>query len=114
MESGEPSSPNGNISPINGSVSNLADNGKASSSKSAHKTQPFYQIALVIIPAQLAHTVWEPLSISTCRVDENTTERQEREQQASASYEKYAGGGGILIVIMDEFLDEAEFLLSIF
>jgi 26S proteasome regulatory subunit N2 len=78
MESDEPSSPNGNISPINGSISNLADDDKAPSSKSARKAEPFYQISLVITPVQLAHTVWEPLSISACRVDENTTERQER------------------------------------
>jgi hypothetical protein len=44
-------------SPINGSISNLADDDKASSSKSARKAEPFYQISLVITPVQPAHTL---------------------------------------------------------
>jgi hypothetical protein len=34
---------NSNISPINGSISNLAEDGKASSSKSSRKSEPLFE-----------------------------------------------------------------------
>jgi len=40
------SSPNRNISPINHSISNLVDDGKASSSKSPRKRAPLFEILL--------------------------------------------------------------------
>jgi 26S proteasome regulatory subunit N2 len=58
MKSNEPSSLNGNILPINNLISILADNGKASSSKSAQEGEPLFEKLSNfsrVMPVQLAH-----------------------------------------------------------
>jgi 26S proteasome regulatory subunit N2 len=129
MKSDEPSSPNGNISPINGSISNLADDGKASSSKTARKGEPLLEKLpnfSRVTPAQLAHITfpadgrYQPVrAVSTKSPpgaknnSKTATVAPAGSKSATAALglsEKYAGGGGILILV-DEFPDEeAEFV----
>lgn len=130
MKSDEPSSPNGNISPINGSISNLADDSKASSSKTARKGEPLFERLpnfSRVTPAQLAHIIfpadgrYQPVRAVTTKTPPGTKNNSKAaavppagSKSATAALglasEKYAGGGGILILV-DEYPDEeAEFV----
>lgn len=130
MKSDEPSSPNGNISPINGSISNLTEDGKASNSKSTRKGEPSFERLpnfSRVTPAQLAHITfptdgrYQPVRAVSTKTPPGVKNNGKAigivpagSKSATAALglasEKYAGGGGILILV-DEFPDEeAEFV----
>jgi 26S proteasome regulatory subunit N2 len=130
MKSEEPPSPtkHGDISPINGSISNLAEDGKPSSSKSQRKTEPVFEKLpnfSRVTPAQLVHITFPadgryqpvravsakaPPSVKNNKVTVAPAGSKSATAALGLASEKYAGGGGILILV-DEFPnEEAEFV----
>jgi len=126
----EPSSSakHGDISPINGSISNLADDGKPSTSKPMRKSEPSFEKLpnfSRVMPAQLAHITFPadgryqpvravstkaPSSVKNGKATVPPAGSKSATAAIGLSSEKYAGGGGILILV-DEFPDqEAEFI----
>lgn len=116
------------ISPINGSISNLADDGKPSTSKSARKTEPSSEKLpnfSRVMPAQLAHITfpadgrYQPVRAVSTKAMSNAkggkgTVAPAGSKSATAaiglSSEKYAGGGGILILVDESPDQEAELI----
>lgn len=118
----------GDVSPINGSISNLAEDGKPSTSKAgARKSEPSFENLpnfARVMPAQLAHITfpadgrYQPVRAVSANapsgkgVKSGVTPAGSKSATAAIglSSEKYAGGGGILILV-DKFPDqEAEFI----
>jgi 26S proteasome regulatory subunit N2 len=128
--SAEPSSStkHGDISPINGSISNLADDGKPSASKSMRKTEPSFEKLSNfsrVMPAQLAHITfpadgrYQPVRAVSTRAPSSVKNGKATVVPAGSksataaiglSSEKYAGGGGILILVDESPDQEAEFI----
>jgi len=93
----------GDISPISGSISNLAEQGKASTSKSGRKTEPSFerlQNLSRVTPAQLAYVTF-PADGRYQPVRPVSTKPASRTKgyKSSVSTEGFAGVGGILIMI---------------
>lgn len=130
MKAEEPlaSTTHGDISPINGSISNLADDNKPSTSKPARKSEPSFENLpnfSRVVPAQLAHITFPadgryqpvravstkaPSSVKSAKAAIAPAGSKSPTAAIGLSSEKYAGGGGILILV-DEFPDqEAEFI----
>ena len=125
MKSEESPSPmkHGDISLINGSISNLAEDGKLSSSKSPRKTEPSSEtLPNCVTPAQLVHVTfpadgrYQPvraISVKTPSSFKNSkaTVAPAGSKSATAALgpasEKYAGASGILILV-DRFPAEDE------
>ena len=118
----------GDISPINGSISNLADDGKPSTSKSTRKSEPSFERLSNfsrVVPAQLAHITfpsggrYQPVRAVSTKAPSSIKNGKPAIAPAGSksataaiglSSEKYAGGGGILILV-DGFPDqEAEII----
>jgi len=136
MKSEEPSSSteppssakHGDISPINGSISNLADDGKPSTSKLTRKSEPSFEKLpnfSRVMPAQLAHVTFPadgryqpvravstraPSSIKNGKATVAPAGSKSATSAISLSSEKYAGGGGILILVDETPYQEAEFI----
>jgi len=125
----EPSSPtkhSGDISPINGSISNLSDEVKASSSgsKPTKKAEPSYEMLpnfSRVTPAQLAHITFPPdgrfqpvRAVSAQPIPSkggNTVSAGIKSSAAmGVTSVKYAGGGSILILADHRPDEEAEFI----
>lgn len=124
LSSTEPSSSakHGDVSPINGSISNLADDEKPSTSKATRKTEPSFEKLpnfSRVVPAQLAYIMfpadgrYQPVRAISAKVPSNVKNGKATVAPAggksataaiSLSSEK-AGGGGILILV-DEFPDQ--------
>jgi 26S proteasome regulatory subunit N2 len=121
MKADEPSSSStkhGDISPINGSISSLAEEAKAStsSSKPPRKAEPSFEILpnfSRVTPAQLAHIVFPsdgryqpvravstktPASIAGARPPVAAAGSKSPTATLGLVSDKYAGGGGILIL----------------
>jgi 26S proteasome regulatory subunit N2 len=130
MKSEEPSASakHGDISPINGSISNLADESKPSTSKPSRKAEPSFEKLpnfSRVVPAQLAHITfpsdgrYQPVRAVSTKALSNVKGGKAAVTPAGSksataliglSSAKYAGGGGILILV-DQFPDEeAEFI----
>lgn len=126
MNSEEPK--HGDVSPINGSISNLAEDSRPSTSKSgARKNEPSSENLpnfARVMPAQLSHIAfpldsrYQPVRAVSAKAASNKGIKvgvaPAGSKSATAaiglSSEKYAGGGGILI-LTDRFPDqEAEFI----
>lgn len=126
MNSEEPK--HGDVSPINDSISNLAEDGKPSTSKAGtRKNEPLSENLpnfARVMPAQLAHIAfppdsrYQPVRAVSAKASSNKGAKAgvapAGSKSATAaiglSSEKYAGGGGILI-LTDRFPDqEAEFI----
>jgi 26S proteasome regulatory subunit N2 len=119
-----PQSPkHGDISPINGSISNLADDGKPSTSK--RKSEPTSEIVpnfSRVTPAQLAHITfpvdgrYQPVRAVSTRPTTPRNAKSAGPATASTATslglasEKYAGGGGILILTDLRPEEEAEYI----
>jgi len=113
MEVEEPSpAKDGDISPINRSISNLAEE-NSSTSKVARKAEPTFEIRpnfSRVTPAQLAHISFPPEGryqpvrpVSASTVSRVTTPAG---PSTTLTSEKFAGGGGILI--LDDLRPEEE------
>ncbi|KAG6853583.1 hypothetical protein C0991_003107 [Blastosporella zonata] len=114
----QPSTPkDGDVSPINRSIFNLAE--PSTSSKSAKKAEPAFEVRpnfSRVTPAQVAHISFpsdsryqpvRPVSAHT------STERKTGLSQSSAlgaPSEKYAGGGGILLLADLRPEEDSEFI----
>lgn len=120
MNPDEPSSPtkHGDISPINGSISNLADEGKgsASTSKPPRKAEPLSEMLpnmSRVTPAQLAYITfpsegrYQPVRAVSSR---KVPSAHSAPSSLGLTSEKYAGGGGILILADQQPDEEAEFI----
>jgi 26S proteasome regulatory subunit N2 len=130
MKSEEPpaSAKHGDISPINGSVSNLADDNKPSTSKAARKIEPLFEKLpnfSRVMPAQLAHITfpadgrYQPVRAVSTKAPSGVKSGKSAVAPAGSksataaiglSSEKYAGGGGILILVDQSPDQEAEFI----
>jgi 26S proteasome regulatory subunit N2 len=129
MKSDEPSTTkHGDISPINGSISSLADDGKPSTpSKPLRKTEPSFERLpnfSRVTPAQLAHITfptdgrYQPVrTVSSKPVPPVRSGKIVVPPAGSSTTsalglpsEKYAGGGGILILVDQTPDEEAEFI----
>ena len=112
-----PSPRHGDISPINGSISNLADDGKASTSKPPRKTEPSFEVLpnlSRVTPAQLAYITfpdegrYQPVrAVSPAGA---TASKSPSSSTLGLASGKYAGGGGILILADLQPDEEAEFI----
>jgi 26S proteasome regulatory subunit N2 len=113
----------GDISPINGSISNLADDGKASTTKAPRKVEPTSEILpnfSRVTPAQLAHITfpadgrYQPVRAVTTKSVPAKNGKISAAAPPTAGLglasEKYAGGGGILILTDLRPDEEAEFI----
>jgi len=114
----------GDISPINGSISNLAEEGKASaSSLKSRKVEPVSERLpnfSRVTPAQLAYITfpsegrYQPVrAVSSTGVPSaNSTPGSSRSETSALGLapEKYVGGGGILILADQEPEEEAEYI----
>lgn len=106
----------GDVSPINRSISNLPEN--STSSKSAKKAEPAFELRpnfSRVTPAQVAHISFP----SDCRYQPvrplsghpSTDYKTGMSSSSScAASEKYAGGGGILILVDLRPAEESEFI----
>ena len=114
----EPSSKHGDISPINGSISNLADDGKAATSvsKLSRKSEPSFEILpnfSRITPSQLPYITfpsdgrYQPVRVVSSPVGASGKSSDSQNGLASG---KYAGSGGILILADLQPGEEAEFI----
>ena len=129
MKSEEPpaSAKPGDISPISGSISNLADESKPSTSKPARKSEPSFEKLpnfSRVVPAQLAHITfpadgrYQPVrAVSTTTPSSVKSGKaavlpagSKSSTAAIGLSEKYAGGGGILILVDVSPDEEAEFI----
>jgi 26S proteasome regulatory subunit N2 len=130
MKSEEPSASAkpGDISPISGSISNLVDDSKPSTSKPARKSEPSFEKLpnfSRVVPAQLAHITFPADGrYQPVRAVSTTTPSSVKSGKAAVlpagsksptaalglSSEKYAGGGGILILVDVSPDQEAEFI----
>lgn len=104
----------GDISPISGSISNLAEQGKASTSKSGRKTEPSFerlQNYSRVTPAQLAYVTFPPESrYQPVRPVSTKPSTRTKGAKSSVITEGFAGVGGILIMIDQRPDEEAEFI----
>jgi 26S proteasome regulatory subunit N2 len=121
-----PSSPkHGDISPINGSISNFAEDGKLSTSKPTRKAEPTSESLpnfSRVTPAQLAHITFPPdgryqpvRAVTTKSIFPKNTKAQpsltaSTSEALGLPSERYAGGGGILILADMRPEEEAEFI----
>jgi len=112
----EPSSKHGDISPINGSISNLADDGKASTSRLSRKPEPSFEILpnfSRVTPSQLPYVTfpsegrYQPVRMISSTV---STSGKTPNSPHGLAPEKYAGGGGILILADLQPEEETEFI----
>lgn len=117
MEVEEPSpTKDGDISPINRSISNLAEESNASTSKVTRKAEPTYEIRpnfSRVTPAQLAHISFPPESrYQPVRPVSTTTPSRATPTGplTTVTSEKFAGGGGILILRDLRPEEEGEFI----
>lgn len=132
MKSEEPPSPtkHGDISPINGSISSLADDSKPSTPppKPPRKTEPSFERLpnfSRVTPAQLAHITfptegrYQPVRTITSKPTPSSRSGKGAVLPAGVgtataaiglASEKYAGGGGILILVDQRPDEEAEFI----
>ncbi|KAJ7125679.1 D-isomer specific 2-hydroxyacid dehydrogenase [Mycena crocata] len=118
----EPLSPGkdaGDISPINGSISNLAEEGKPSTTKSTKKSEPSFEMLpnlSRVTPAQLAYISFPAEGrFQPVRAVSATPAPPRGGGKASPApvglvSEKYAGGGCILILSDLQPEEEAEFI----
>jgi len=129
MKSEEPSASvkHGDISPINGSISNLADD-KSSTPKPSRKTEPSFEKLpnfSRVMPAQLAHITFPadgryqpvravstkaPSSIKGGKAVVAPAGSKSATAAIGLSSEKYAGGGGILILVDESPDQDAELI----
>lgn len=119
------SAKHGDISPINGSISNLAEDGKPSGSKrkgepTSEKLANFSRVT----PAQLAHISfpadgrYQPVRAVSTKAPGAKGGKSAVQPAGSKSAtaalgmpsERYAGGGGILILVDQSPDEEAEFI----
>jgi 26S proteasome regulatory subunit N2 len=132
MKSDDPSSPTkyGDISPINGSISSLADDSKPSPAppKPPRKTEPSFERLpnfSRVTPAQLAHITfpsdgrYQPVRTVSSKPTPSPRSGKAAVTPPGAGIattalglasEKYAGGGGILILVDQHPEEEAEFI----
>lgn len=130
MKTEEVSSPgkDGDISPLNRSISNLADEAKASTSatKSTKKAEPSLELLPNfhrVTPAQLAYITFpsegryqpvRPVSNKPSSIRSGKGPAPAGSKSATAAIglasEKYAGGGGILILANLRPEEESEFI----
>lgn len=119
------SAKHGDISPINGSISNLAEDGKPSGSKT-RKGEPTSEILANfsrVTPAQLAHIYfpddgrYQPVRAVSTKASTKSGKsvvQPTGSKSATAALgmpsERYAGGGGILILVDQSPDEEAEFI----
>ena len=114
----EPSSKHGDISPINGSISNLADDSKASTSTSrlSRKSEPSFEILpnlSRVTPSQLPYITFPSEGrYQPVRVLSSTGSASGKTPNSphGLAPEKYAGGGGILILADLQPEEETEFI----
>ena len=111
----EDTAKHGDISPISGSISNLAEQGKASTSKPGRKAEPSFeklQNYSRVTPAQLAYVTF-PAESRYQPVRPVSTKPPVRAKGAKNSVvtEGFVGVGGILIMI-DQRPDEDTELIS--
>jgi len=109
----------GDISPINGSISNLAEDGKPSA-KSTKKAEPSFETLpnlSRVTPAQLAYITFPPESrfqpvraASANPVPRGKAGAAGKISTTGLVSEKYAGGGCILIMTDLRPEEEAEFI----
>lgn len=104
----------GDISPISGSLSNLAEQGKASTSKSGRKLEPSFeklQNYSRVTPAQLAYVTFPPESrYQPVRPVSTKPTTRSKGAKSSVITEGFAGVGGILIMIDQRPDEETEFI----
>jgi 26S proteasome regulatory subunit N2 len=131
FDESSPSPKHGDISPINGSISNLADDGKASTSasKPPRKSEPSFELLpnfSRVTPAQLAYITfpnegrYQPVrAVSSAQATNTNTNAtapgsvaagKAPAPPAPASLGKLAGGGGILILADLRPEEEGEFI----
>jgi 26S proteasome regulatory subunit N2 len=121
VDESSPSPKHGDVSPINGFISNLAEDSKALTSKPQRKIEPSSEVLpnfSRVTPAQLAHIVfpadgrYQPVRAVTAM----STQRNGKAVPTSVTTslglasEKYAGGGGILILTDLRPDEEAEYI----
>lgn len=120
------SAKHGDISPINGSISNLAEDGKPSASKTRKGEPTSEKLANFsrVTPAQLAHISfpadgrYQPVRAVSTRAPNSKGGKSVVQPAGSKSAtaalgmpsERYAGGGGILILVDQSPDEEAEFI----
>ena len=107
----------GDISPINRSISNLAEDNNASTSKVTKNAEPPHEIRpnfSRVTPAQLAHVSFPPEGrYQPVRPVSTTTMSRATPHSGpftSVTSEKFAGGGGILILTDLRPEEEDEFI----
>jgi len=106
----------GDVSPINRSISNLIDEPKPSGSGSAlkKKAEPSYELRPNLsraTPAQLQHISFPPGRYLPVRsVSSSTPAGGAKFVSRTGSAEKYAGGGGIILLMDLKPDEEAEFI----
>lgn len=117
MKSDEPSSSgqHGDVSPINGSISNLPEDGK--SSKRKEPTSENLSNFSRVTPAQFAYITLSPDSryqpvrpVSTRSAPANGKGKAGKTLLSASSSSKYAGGGGILMLLDQKPDEPAEFI----
>jgi 26S proteasome regulatory subunit N2 len=117
MEVEEPSpAKDGDISPINRSISNLAEESNTSTAKVAKRPEPTFEIRpnfSRVTPAQLAHISFPPEGryqpvrpVSATTISRATPAGP----LTTVTSEKFAGGGGILILADLRPEEEGEFI----
>ncbi|KAI0053354.1 26S proteasome regulatory complex non-ATPase subcomplex Rpn2 Psmd1 subunit [Auriscalpium vulgare] len=122
MKSDEPSSSaqHGDVSPINGSVSNLPEGQQADAKTPSKRKEPTWENISNfsrVTPAQLAYVVFHPTSryqpvrpVSTRELSAKNGKGSGSNKASLLSSEKYAGGGGILIMVDQRAEEPAEYI----
>lgn len=108
----------GDVSPIAGSLSNLAD-GPIGETKKARKGEPGFEKLRNfsrVTPAQMAHVVfppdgrYQPVRSVSSYVAPRNGKAGKSSYGPTISSEKFAGGGGILILVDQRPEDDAEYI----
>lgn len=119
IKSEEPSSSfarDGDISPINRSLSNLADENKPSATKASEPAFELRPNFSRVTPAQVVHVSfpvgsrYRPVRPVSANPNPVRTATEPVLGPSSTASERYAGGGGILILVDSRPDDEAEYL----